>query len=104
MIDVRSDTSWGEANIEVIKAFLKKEFENFSIAHRADQSYTHSFTVDNGKKQFTLSIGWPILVNKRLTRTTLDHLLKEHVAENMRLQGDHGYQWRPSEQDMTQCG
>lgn len=103
MMEVISDTSWGEANIEVIKSFLKKEFENFAIAHRADQSRTHTFTVENGKKRFTLLIGWPILVDRRLTHASMDHLLKEHVAEEMRLHGKEGYHWTPSNQDMTQC-
>ena len=55
-----NEAAWIKANVEVVDNYLKREFENFAIVHRADTSRTHTFTVDNGKKRFTLCIGWPI--------------------------------------------
>jgi hypothetical protein len=91
-----NEAAWIEANVEVVKSYLKKEFENFSIVHRADKSLTHSFTVTDGKKQFTLFIGWPILTDRSLTQARIDRLLQENVAQEMRLHGEDGYHWRPS--------
>ena len=99
-----NEASWVEANVEVVKNYLKKEFENFSIAHRADTSLTHTFTVDNGKKRFTLWIGWPILADRLLTPARIDCLLKENVAEEMRLHGEDGYHWTPAHEDAAQRG
>ncbi len=86
---------WIDVNVEAVKNYLKKEFENFSITHQADTSSTHIFTVDNGKKQFTLSIEWPILADSNFTQVNIDRLPKEHVAEEMRLHGEGGYHWTP---------
>jgi hypothetical protein len=91
-----SDAAWIEANVEVVENYLKNEFENFAIAYRADTSRTHTFTVDNGKKRFTLCIGWPILADRSFTQARIDRSLKENVAEEMRLQGEDGYHWTPS--------
>ena len=99
-----NDASWIEANVEVVKHYLQKEFENFSIAHRADNSLTHTFTVHDGKKRFRLVIGWPILADRRVTPARLDRLLKENVAGEMRLHGEDGYHWAPSHEDTTQRG
>lgn len=99
---VIDETSWIDTNVEVVKTYLKKEFENFSIAHRADKSLTHIFTVDNGKKRFTLFIGWPILADRRFTQARIDRLAKENVAEKMRLHGEDGYHWAPSHENPTQ--
>ena len=99
-----NEASWIDANIEVVKTFLRKEFDNFGIAHRADASRTHTFTVDNGKKQFTLCIGWPILADRSFTQARIDCLLKENVAEEMRLHGEDGYHWTPPHKDATQRG
>jgi hypothetical protein len=93
---VMNETSWIDTNVEVVKSYLKKEFENFSIAHRADKSLTHTFTVDNGKKRFRLFIGWPILADRRFTQARIERLLKENVAGEMRLHGEDGYRWTPS--------
>lgn len=91
-----NEASWIEANVEVVKNYLKKEFENFALAHRADKSLKHTFTVNDGKKQFTLFIGWPILADRSLTQARIDRLLKENVAGEMRLHGEDGYHWTPS--------
>jgi hypothetical protein len=99
-----NEALWTEANVEVVENYLKKEFENFSIAHRVDTSITHIFTVDNEKKQFTLCIEWSILADSRFTPVGIDRLLKENVAEEMRLHGEDGYHWTPSHSDTTQRG
>ena len=99
-----NEASWIEANVEVVENYLKNEFENFAIAHRADTSRIHTFTVDNGKKRFTLCIGWPILADRSFTQARIDRLLKENVAEEMRLHGEDGYHWMPSHEDTTQRG
>lgn len=99
-----NEASWIEANVEVVENYLKNEFENFAIAHRANTSRTHTFTVDNGKKRFTLHIGWPILADRSFTPVRIDRLLKENVAEEMRLHGEDGYHWTPSHEDTTQRG
>jgi hypothetical protein len=52
-----NDAAWIKANIEVVDNYLKSEFVNFAIAHHADNTRTHTVTVDNGKKRFTLVIG-----------------------------------------------
>ena len=96
MMAAMNDASWIDANVEAVENYLKKEFENFAIAHRADQSLTHTFTVHNGKKRFKLSIGWPILADRSFTPARIDRLLKENVAEEMRLHGEAGYHWTPS--------
>lgn len=93
------EASWIEANVEVVENYLKKEFENFAIAHRADTSRTHTFTVNDGKKLFTLFIGWPTLADRSFTQARIDRLLKENVAEEMRLHGEDGYHWTPSKWD-----
>jgi hypothetical protein len=103
MADI-SEAAWIEANVEVVENYLKKEFENFAIAHRAETSSAHTFIVDNGKKRFTLWIGWPILADRRFTPARIDRLLKENVAEDMRLHGEDGYHWTPSHSDTTQRG
>ncbi len=90
-----NEALWIDANIEVVKNYLTKEFENFTITHRADHSRTHTFTVNDGKKQFTLSIGWPILADSNFTQVNSDRLSKENVAEEMRLHGEDGYHWTP---------
>jgi hypothetical protein len=99
-----NEAAWIEANVEVVENYLKKEFENFAIAHRVDTSRTHTFTVDNGKKRFTLCIGWPIFADRRFTPARIYGLLKENVAEEMRLQGEVGYHWMPSNSDTTPRG
>lgn len=92
-----NEASWIDANVEVVDNYLKKEFENFTIAHRVDTSRTHTFTVDNGKKRFRLFIGWPIIADKSLAQARSERLLKENVAEEMRLHGEDGYHWTPSQ-------
>jgi hypothetical protein len=99
-----NEAAWVEANVEVVENYLKKEFESFAIAHQADTSHTHTFTVDNGKKQFTLCIGWPILADRSFTPTNIDRLLGEHVAEEMRMHGEAGYHWAPSHSETPQRG
>ena len=99
-----NEALWTEANVEVVENYLKKEFENFSIAHRVDTSLTHTFTVENEKKRFTLCIGWSILVDRRFTPAGIDRLLKENVAEEMRLHGEDGYHWTPSHTDTAKRG
>jgi hypothetical protein len=91
-----NEAAWVDANLEVVEKYLKKEFEDFSIAHRADKSRTYTFTVTDGKKLFTLSIGWSILADRSFTRTGIDRLSKQNIAEEMRLHGEDGYHWRPS--------
>ena len=99
-----NEALWTEANVEVVENYLKKEFENFSIAHRVDTSLTHTFTVDNEKKRFTLCIGWSILADRRFTPAKLDRLLRQHVAEEMRLHGEAAYHWAPSHSETPQRG
>ena len=99
-----NDASWVGANVEVVENYLKKEFETFAIAHRADNSLTHTFTVHDGKKRFTLVIGWPILADRSFTQARIDRLLKENVAGEMRLHGEDGYHWTPSHEDTTHHG
>ena len=99
-----NEALWIDANVEVVENYLKKEFENFTIAHQADNSQTHTFTVNDGKKRFTLLIGWPILADRRFTPARIDRVLKEHVAEEMRLHGEAGYHWTPSHEDTTHRG
>jgi len=103
MADMK-EALWIEANVQVVENYLKKEFENFAIAHRVDTSRTHAFTVDNGKKRFTLWIAWPILGDRRLTQASMDRLLTEHVAEEMRLHGENGYHWTPAHEEAAQRG
>ena len=91
-----NEASWIDTNVEVVESYLKKEFENFSIAHRAEQSLKHTFTVTDGKKLFMLFIGWPILADRSFTRAGIDLLSKQNIAEEMRLHGEDGYHWRPS--------
>jgi hypothetical protein len=91
-----NEAAWIEANVEGVENYLKKEFENFAIVHRANGSVKHTFTVNNGKKLFKLSIGWPILADRSFTPARIDRLLKENVAEEMRLHGEAGYHWTPS--------
>ena len=90
------DASWVEANVEAITHYLTQEFENFAIAYRADGPLTHTFTVTNGKKLFKLVIGWPTLADRNLTPARIDFLLKENVAEEMRLHGEKGHYWAPA--------
>ena len=99
-----NEASWIDANVEVVENYLKKEFENFAIAHKADNSHTHAFTVDDGKKRFTLFIGGPILADRSFTPARIDRLLKDNVAEEMRLHGEAGYHWTPSHEDTTKRG
>jgi hypothetical protein len=94
-----NEESWIGGNVEVVEKYLKKEFENFAIAHRTDNSLTHAFTVNDGKKRFTLLIGWPILADRRFTREGIDRLSKQNIAEEMRLHGEDGYHWAPSNED-----
>ncbi|MGE5710970.1 MAG: hypothetical protein ACM34B_12365 [Nitrospira sp.] len=91
-----NEAAWIDANVEVVKNYLKKEFEKFSLSHRADTSLNHTFTVNDGKKLFKLFIGWPILADRSVTQARIDRLLKDHVAEEMRLHGEDGYHWTPS--------
>ncbi len=91
-----NDTSWIDANLEVIENYLQKEFENFSVAHRADPPLTHIFIVNDGKKRFTLFIEQPILADRTLTPARMTRLLEEHVAGEMRLHGKAGYHWEPA--------
>jgi hypothetical protein len=90
------DASRIEAKVEAITHYLTQEFENFAIAYRADGSLTHTFTVTNGKKLFKLVIGWPTLADRNLTPERIDFLLKENVAEEMRLHGEKGHYWAPA--------
>jgi hypothetical protein len=99
-----NDASWIDANVEVVENYLQKEFENFAIAHRADQSLTHTFTVSNGKKLFLLFIGGPILADRKFTQERINRLIKENVAGEMRLHGEDGYHWRPSHENAIQHG
>jgi len=100
MVDM-DEASWIDTNVEAIENYLTKEFENFAIAHRTDQSLQHTFIVDNGKKLFKLFIGEPTLAERSLTQARIDRLVKEKVAEEMRLHGADGYHWTPSQIDRT---
>jgi hypothetical protein len=102
MMTDTNEASWIDANIKVVKHYLTKEFENFTIAHRADNSQTHTFTVNDGKKRFMLLIGCPILAHRSFTPARIDRLLKDNVAGEMRLHGEAGYHWTPSNGDATQ--
>lgn len=63
------------------------------------------FTVENGKKRFTLCVGCPIFSNRQLSPASIDRGLRnEHVAEEMRLHGEAGYHWTPSHSNMIQRG
>ena len=97
-----NEASWIDANVDLVKDYLRKEFENFAIAHQADESLKHTFTVSNGKKLFKLFIGWPILADRGFTRAGIDRLSKQNIAEGMRLHGEDGYHWMPSKSD-TPC-
>lgn len=98
-----NDEAWIKANIEVVDNYLKGEFVNFTIAHHADNTRNHIFTVNNRKKRFTLSVGWSIFVDKHVTQAGMDRKLnKEQVAEAMRLHGEDGYHWTPSHEDTIQ--
>ena len=99
-----NQASWINANVEVIEDYLKKEFENFAIAPRVDESLTHTFTVTDGKKRFRIFIGWPILAERSWNQTGIDRLVRANVAAEMRLRGKDGYHWRPSPEDTTQRG
>ncbi len=90
------ETPWIDTNVDAVKNYLTKEFENFALAHRADQSLGHIFTVTDGKKLFKLCIGWSILADRRFTHARMDRLGKDNVAGNMRLHGADGYHWTPS--------
>ena len=92
MVDT-NQSSWIDANLEVIEHYLKKEFENFAIAHRADESLSHTFTVTDGKKRFTLFIGSPILAERSFAQAGIDRLVQANVAGEMRLRGEDGYHW-----------
>jgi hypothetical protein len=96
MADLANDASWTDTNIEVVTNYLRREFENFAIAYHADRSHTHTFTVNDGKKLFKLVIGWPTLADRTFTPETIDRLLTENVAQEMRLHGENGYHWTPS--------
>jgi hypothetical protein len=91
-----NETPWIDANVEAVKNYLTKEFENFSLVHRADKSLDHIFTVNDGKKLFKLFIGSPILADRGFTQARIDRLGKENVAGEMRLHGEDGYHWTPS--------
>ena len=95
MVDLADDASRIDRNVEVVTNYLRKEFENFTIAYRADRPLTHTFTVDNGKKLFKLVIGWPALADRTFTPARIDRLLTENVAQEMRLHGENGYHWTP---------
>ena len=101
---IMNDAAWIDANVEAVENYLKKEFENFAIAHHADRPLTHTFTVDDGKKQFTLVIRWAIVAERSFTPEIIDRLLKDNVAEEMRLHGSAGYYWTPSHEDTIQRG
>ena len=60
-----NESSRIEAHIEAINDYLKKEFEQCSIVHHTDRPLTYTFIVENGKKLFKLTIGWPILADRR---------------------------------------
>ncbi len=96
MTNLSNDASWIDTNIKVVTDYLRREFENFSIAYQADRSLTHTFTVTDGKKLFKLVIGWGTLADRTLTPETIDRLLTENVAQEMRLHGENGYHWTPS--------
>ncbi len=90
------DTSRIESNVEMVTYYLAKEFENFALAYRPDRPLTHTFIVDNGKKQFQLIIEWRALADRNFTPTNTDLLVKGNVAGEMRLHGERGYYWTPS--------
>ena len=99
MATLNNDVSRIDAHVEAINDYLKKEFEQCSIVHQADRPLTYTFTVENGKKRLTLTIGWPLLADRRFTRARMDHALQDHVAEQMRLHGEAGYHWTPTLED-----
>ncbi|MGH7184139.1 MAG: hypothetical protein ACREJN_19490, partial [Nitrospiraceae bacterium] len=102
MMETRNEAAWIDANVDAVENYLKNEFENFAITHHADRPLTHTFILDDGKKQFTLVIGWPILAERSFTPESIDRLLKDNVAEEMRLHGSAGYYWTPSHEDTIQ--
>lgn len=99
-----NEAAWIEANVEMVTNYLMNEFENFAIAYRADSPLTHTFTVDNGKKLFKLVVGWPVLADRRFTHATIERLRKDNVAEEMRLHGESGYHWTPSDENTIKRG
>ena len=91
-----NQASWIEANVKTVESYLKREFENFSIAHVENRPVTHCFTVTDGKKLFKLHVPWFHLAEQTFCQTATERLSHEHVAAEMRLHGEQGYHW-PSE-------
>ena len=97
MVDPADDASWINKNVQVVTNYLAKEFENFAVGYHADRPLTHTFTVNNEKKLFKLVIGWSTLADRTVTPERINRLLTEDVAQEMRLHGENGYRWTPSE-------
>ena len=97
MADLTNDASWINKNVQMVTKYLTKEFENFAVGYHADRPLTHTFTVNNEKKLFKLVIGWPTLADRAFTSERINRLLTEDVAQEMRLHGEDGYNWTPSE-------
>lgn len=59
---VMADTNqapWIDTNLEVVEKYLKKEFENFSIAHRADKSLTIPLPLLMGRSYLSCFLDGP---------------------------------------------
>ena len=91
-----NQASWIDANVKAVESYLKREFENFSIAHVESRPVSHCFTVTDGKKLFTLHVPWSHLAERTFCQTASERLFHENVAAEMRLHGEQGYHW-PSE-------
>jgi hypothetical protein len=83
-----NQASWIEANVKAVESYLKREFENFSIAHVENRPVR--------KKLFKLHVPWFHLAEQTFCQTASERLFHEHVAAEMRLHGEQGYHW-PSE-------
>jgi hypothetical protein len=85
-----------EANVEVIREYLRSQFKGFEVTDNLEGSFRHLFTVTkSSEEQYKLKVSSPQLSDKsNTTERTKQRLVTDDVAGRMRgkSQGEH-FSW-----------
>jgi hypothetical protein len=84
-----------EANLEVIREYLRIEFKGFEVTDKVEGSFRHMFTVTKSSdERYQLKVSWPQLSDESNTpKWTKQRLVTDDVAGRMRGKSQGEYFW-----------
>jgi hypothetical protein len=75
-----------EANLEVIREYLRSQFKGFELTEKRDRPLSHMFTVTKSSdERYKLKVSWPQLSDKSNTpERTKQRLVTDDVTGRMK--------------------